>query len=69
MSTLLHIFRNTPFCRETLLHSLNFCESFGLDIIANLCTKIALGKIGSRVRAILKAARFPVLIPSSVFTQ
>jgi hypothetical protein len=140
----LHIFRNTPFGRETLLHSLYFCESLGLDmtiyiprmprflmyfeheavqvdldgsyladpdtaldhlnalaegrtvrmelieardftastlpdvptdvefmtcprIFADLSTKIALGKIGSNVRAILKAARFPVLIPSSAY--
>ncbi len=144
MPRLLHIFRNTPFGRETLLHSLYFCESLGLDmtvyiprmprflmyfeheavqvdldgsyladpdsatehlneiargrdvlleilaardftastlpdvptdvefmtcprIIADLSTKIALGKIGSTVRAILKAAQFPVLIPSSAY--
>lgn len=144
MPRLLHIFRNTPFGRETLLHSLYFCESLGLDmtvyiprmprflmyfeheavqvdldssyladpgsaidhldeivsgrsvrleileaedftastlpdvptnvdfmtcprIIADLSTKIALGKIGSTVRSILKAARFPVLIPSPAY--
>ncbi len=36
-------------------------------VIADLSSKIALGKIGSKVRGILKASHFPVLIPSPVF--
>jgi hypothetical protein len=36
-------------------------------VIAEQSNKIALGKIGSKVRGILKAAHFPVLIPSPVF--
>ncbi|QJT09440.1 universal stress protein [Oceanidesulfovibrio marinus] len=144
MPSLLHIFRNTPFGRETLLNSLYFCETLGLDlkvyiprmpkflmyfeyeavqvdldgsylndpdtavehlngltkgrnlvvdlletkeftastlpdvptnvefmtsprIIADKSTSIALGIIGSKVRTILKTARFPVLIPPPVY--
>lgn len=144
MPSLLHIFRNTPFGRETLLNSLYFCETLGLDlkvyiprmpkflmyfeyeavqvdldgsyltdpdsavehlngltkgrnlavdlletreftastlpdvptnvefmtsprIIADKSTSVALGIIGSKVRTILKTARFPVLIPPPVY--
>lgn len=36
-------------------------------IISDLSTKIALGKLGSKVRAILRNAPFPVLIPAAVY--
>ena len=36
-------------------------------VMADLSSKIALGKIGSKVRGILKTAHFPLLIPSQVF--
>jgi nucleotide-binding universal stress UspA family protein len=141
---LLHIFRNTPFGRETLLASIHFSRTTGAElsvylprdkkfllyfeygavqvdldssyldspetaennlrgileaegvkaeifearhysastlpdvpsdvefmtcprVIADVSSKIALGRIGSKVRAILKQAPFPVLIPSGVF--
>jgi len=142
---LLHIFRNTPFGRETLMQSAFFCRKLGLPIdiyvpresqflmyfehgvitvdldrsylrspesahgrareiverfevrhtffeptrftaglpdlrsdyafmscprsISDLSTKIGLGQIGSRVRAIVKQASFPVLIPAASFKQ
>jgi nucleotide-binding universal stress UspA family protein len=142
---LLHIFRNTPFGRETLLQSAFFCQQMGMPIdiyvpresqflmyfehgvvtvdldrsylrspdsahdrareiveslavrhsffepsrftaglpdlrsdyafmscprsISDLSTKIGLGHIGSRVRAIVKQAPFPVLIPAASFKQ
>ncbi len=142
---LLHIFRNTPFGRETLLQSAFFCKQMGMPIdiyvpsesqflmyfehgvvtvdldrsylrspdsardhareivmglevphsffeparftaglpdlrsdyafmscprsISDLSTKIGLGHIGSRVRAIVKQAHFPVLIPAASFKR
>lgn len=142
---LLHIFRNTPVGRETLMQSAFFCRQMGLPIdiyvpresqflmyfehgvvtvdldrsylrspesaharareivesfevqhsffeptrftaglpdlrsdyafmscprsISDLSTKIGLGHIGSRVRAIVKKASFPVLIPAAAFKQ
>jgi nucleotide-binding universal stress UspA family protein len=142
---LLHIFRNTPFGRETLMQSAFFCQQMGMPIdvyvpresqflmyfehgvvtvdldrsylrspdsahdhvreilerfevrhsffeptrftaglpdlrsdygfmscprsISDLSTKIGLGHIGSRVRAIVKQAPFPVLIPAASFKQ
>jgi nucleotide-binding universal stress UspA family protein len=142
---LLHIFRNTPFGRETLMQSAFFCQQMGMPIdlyvpresqfllyfehgvvtvdldrsylrspdsahdhareiveafgvrqrffeptrstaghpdlrsdyafmscprsISDLSTKIGLGHIGSRVRAIVKQAPFPVLIPATSFKQ
>ena len=142
---LLHIFRNTPFGRETLMQSAFFCQQMGMPIdiyvpresqflmyfehgvvtvdldrsylrspdsahghareiieglgiehsffeptrftaglpdlrsdyafmscprsISDLSTKIGLGHIGSRVRAIVKQAPFPVLIPATAFKQ
>ena len=142
---LLHIFRNTPFGRETLMQSAFFCQQLGMPIdiyvpgesqflmyfehgvvtvdldrsylrspdsahdhareiveslevrhsffeparftaglpdlrsdyafmscprsISDLSTKIGLGHIGSRVRAIVKQAPFPVLIPATSFKQ
>ena len=142
---LLHIFRNTPFGRETLMQSAFFCQQTGMPIdiyvpgesqflmyfehgvvtvdldrsylrspdsahdhareiveklgvrysffkptrftaglpdlrsdyafmscprsISDLSTKIGLGHIGSRVRAIVKQAPFPVLIPATSFKK
>jgi nucleotide-binding universal stress UspA family protein len=142
---LLHIFRNTPFGRETLMQSAFFCQQMDMPIdiyvpresqflmyfehgvvtvdldrsylrspesardhvreilegvevrhsffeparftaglpdlrsdyafmscprsISDLSTKIGLGHIGSRVRAIVKQAPFPVLIPANSFKQ
>ena len=142
---LLHIFRNTPFGRETLMQSAFFCQQMRMPIdiyvpresqclmyfehgvvtvdldrsylrspdsahghareilerigiehsffeasrftaglpdlrsdyafmscprsISDLSTKIGLGHIGSRVRAIVKQAPFPVLIPATAFKQ
>ncbi len=142
---LLHIFRNTPFGRETLMQSAFFCQQMGMPIdiyvpgesqflmyfehgvvtvdldrsylrspdsardhareivegleirhsffeptrftaglpdlrsdyafmscprsISDLSTKIGLGHIGSRVRAIVKQAPFPVLMPAASFKQ
>jgi len=142
---LLHIFRNTPFGRETLMQSAFFCQQVEMPIdiyvpgesqflmyfehgvvtvdldrsflrspdsardhareivesrgvrhsffeptrftaglpdlrsdyafmscprsISDLSTKIGLGHIGSRVRAIVKQAPFPVLIPAASFKQ
>jgi hypothetical protein len=142
---LLHIFRNTPFGRETLMQSAFFCQQMGMPIdiyvpresqflmyfehgvvtvdldrsylrspdsahdhareiveslevrhsffeptrftaglpdlrsdyafmscprsISDLSTKIGFGQIGSRVRAIVKQAPFPVLIPAASFKQ
>jgi nucleotide-binding universal stress UspA family protein len=142
---LLHIFRNTPFGRETLMQSAFFCQQMGMPIviyipresqflmyfehgvvtvdldrsylrspesardhareiverfevrhrlfeptaftaglpdvrsdyafmscprsISDLSTKIGLGYIGSRVRAIVKQAPFPVLVPAVSFKK
>jgi nucleotide-binding universal stress UspA family protein len=142
---LLHIFRNTPLGRDTLMQSAFFCERMGMPIdiyvpresqflmyfehgvvtvdldrsylrspdsardhareivegfgvrygfleptlsitgypdlrsdhafmscprsISDLSTKIGLGHIGSKVRAIVKRAPFPVLIPAASFKQ
>lgn len=146
MPGLVHIYRNTPFGRETLLTSASFCRALGLPlnvyvpterrfllyfehnavqvsldgsyltdpesararaaaiatsmlppasvtffepgeysasnlpdlptdftfmtcprVLTEPSSKIALGKIGSGVRSILKAATFPVLLPAAVF--
>jgi hypothetical protein len=142
---LLHVFRNTPLGRETLMQSAFFCKQMGMPIdiyvpresqflmffehgvvtvdldrsylrspdsardharaivedfeirydflrptlstaghpdlrsdyafmscprsISDLSTKIGLGYIGSRVRAIVKQAAFPVLIPAASFKR
>ena len=142
---LLHIFRNTPLGRETLMQSAFFCKQMGMPIdiyvpsasqflmyfehgvvtvdldrsylrspgsardhareiimglevphsffeperftaglpdlrsdyafmscprsISDLSTKIGLGHIGSRVRAIVKQAHFPILIPAASFKR
>jgi hypothetical protein len=143
---LLHVFRNTPFGRETLMQSAYFCKQVGLAMeiylprhsqflmyfehgvvtvdldraflrspetareraseivdafsipygffeptrfmvpdlpdlsvdysfmccprsISDLSSKIGLGHIGSRVRAIVQKAAFPVLIPAAAFKQ
>ena len=143
---LLHVFRNTPFGRETLMQSAYFCKRAGLAMeiylplhsqflmyfehgvvtvdldraflrspetarehaseivdafsipygffeptrfmvpdlpdlsvnygymccprsISDLSSKIGLGHIGSRVRAIVQKAGFPVLIPAAAFKQ
>jgi len=143
---LLHVFRNNPFGRETLMESANFCKRVGLAMeiylprhsqffmyfengvvpvdldreylqspetarehaseivdafsipygffeptrfvdpdlpdlpvnygfmscprsISDLSDKIGLGHIGSRVRAIVQKASFPVLIPADAFKQ
>ena len=143
---LLHVFRNTPFGREALMQSANFCKRVGLAMeiylprhpqflmyfergvvtvdldreflqsaetarehaseiadafsipygfveptrflvpdrpdlpvnygfmccpssISDLSNKIGLGHIGSRVRAIVQKAAFPVLNPASAFKQ
>jgi nucleotide-binding universal stress UspA family protein len=144
--TILHVFRNTPFGRETFMHSLYFSKKakvsilvyipehtkflmyydndvvqVDLDIsylrdhdtakkhaqelidetnararfiqpnnytastlpdipadydymccprsVSDLSTKISLGHIGPKVRRIINSARFPVLIPSSLFKE
>jgi hypothetical protein len=143
---LLHVFRNTPFGRETLMQSAFFCKRIGLAMviylpqdpqflmyfdhgvvtvdldreflrspetardhaseivsafsvthrffaptrftvpelpdlpvdygymccprsISDLSSKIGLGHIGSRVRAIVQKSRFPVLIPSAAYKE
>jgi len=143
---LLHVFRNTPFGRETLMQSALFCQRVGLEMevyvprhpqfimyfengivtvdldraflhdpgtahahvseileafsighrfleptgftasdlpdlpvdfdymccprsISDLSSKIGLGHIGSRVRAIAQGARFPVFIPAAAFKE
>ncbi|OPX40587.1 MAG: universal stress protein [Thermoplasmata archaeon] len=143
---LLHIFRNTPFGRETFLQSIYFCKMTGLHLkvfiprhlqflmyfsrevvtvdldksflrspetakqhaedliretgvdasflepkrftastlpdipvdfgfmtcprtISDLSSKVGLGYIGPRVRAIIKNAAFPVLIPTAVYKE
>jgi hypothetical protein len=143
---LLHVFRNTPFGRETLMQSAFFCQRVGLEMgiyiprhpqflmylehgivtveldraflhaprtahahvseilgafsvefqfvepkgftaadlpdlpvdfdymccprsISDLSSKIGLGHIGSRVRAIAQAARFPVFIPAAAHKE
>lgn len=47
----------------------NFAFMCSPRIIADLSSKISLGKIGSKVRTILMNANFPILIPSQVFKE